>query len=94
MSDYGHDLQFGTFLTPDGREADRVVELAMLTEVAGLDLVTVQDHPYQARFLDAWALLATVLARTTSRCGWRRTWRTCRCARRSCWRGRSPASTC
>ncbi len=66
MPDYGHDLQFGTFLTPTAADADRVVELAALTEVAGLDLVTVQDHPYQARFLDVWALLATVLARTSS----------------------------
>ncbi len=66
MPDYGHDLQFGTFLTPSAADADRVVELAALTEVAGLDLVTVQDHPYQARFLDVWALLATVLARTSS----------------------------
>jgi len=66
VSDYGHDLQFGTFLTPTAADAERVVELALLTEVAGLDLVTVQDHPYQPRFLDAWALLATILARTTS----------------------------
>jgi len=66
VTDYGHDLQFGTFLTPTAAEAERVVELAMLTEVAGLDLVTVQDHPYQARFLDVWALLATILARTTT----------------------------
>jgi alkanesulfonate monooxygenase SsuD/methylene tetrahydromethanopterin reductase-like flavin-dependent oxidoreductase (luciferase family) len=34
--------------------------------VAGLDLVTVQDHPYQARFLDVWALLAVIAARTSS----------------------------
>jgi alkanesulfonate monooxygenase SsuD/methylene tetrahydromethanopterin reductase-like flavin-dependent oxidoreductase (luciferase family) len=66
MTDYGHDLQFGTFLTPDAAQADRVVELALLTEAAGLDLATFQDHPYQRRFLDAWALIATVLARTSS----------------------------
>ncbi|HEU5267987.1 MAG TPA: LLM class flavin-dependent oxidoreductase [Jatrophihabitans sp.] len=66
MTDYGHDLLFGTFLTPSAADADRVVELAALTEVAGLDLVTVQDHPYQRRFLDVWALLATILARTSS----------------------------
>ncbi|WP_121258143.1 LLM class flavin-dependent oxidoreductase [Nocardioides ferulae] len=66
MTDYGHDLQFGTFLTPDAAAPDRVLELASLTEVAGLELVTVQDHPYQARFLDVFALLATVLARTSS----------------------------
>ena len=66
MSDYGHEPAFGTFLTPDAAQADRVIALAQLTEAAGLDLVTVQDHPYQARFLDAWTLLA-VLAGKTSR---------------------------
>ena len=43
-----------------------MVELALLTEAAGLELATIQDHPYQARFLDAWALIATVLARTST----------------------------
>src|SRR6478735_3242250 len=66
MPDYGQDLQFGTFLTPDAARADRVVELALLTEAAGLELATIQDHPYQHRFLDAWALVATILARTSS----------------------------
>ncbi|HEY0903746.1 MAG TPA: LLM class flavin-dependent oxidoreductase [Marmoricola sp.] len=66
MPDYGQDLQFGTFLTPDAGDADHVVQLALLTEASGLDLATFQDHPYQARFLDAWALAATVLARTSS----------------------------
>lgn len=66
VGDYGQDLQFGTFLTPDAADPDRVVELALLTEAAGLDLATFQDHPYQRRFLDAWALVATVLARTSA----------------------------
>ncbi|GAA2360212.1 hypothetical protein GCM10009854_44030 [Saccharopolyspora halophila] len=66
MSDYGHDLLFGTFPTPDAADPQRVVELSTRTEAAGLDLVTFQDHPYQARHLDAWALVATVLARTST----------------------------
>jgi alkanesulfonate monooxygenase SsuD/methylene tetrahydromethanopterin reductase-like flavin-dependent oxidoreductase (luciferase family) len=66
MPDYGQVLQFGTFLTPDARDPERVVELALLTEAAGLELATIQDHPYQARFLDAWAVLATILARSSS----------------------------
>lgn len=66
MTDYGHDLQFGTFLTPDAQRGSQVLELAALTELCGLDLVTVQDHPYQARFLDAFALLASIAARTSS----------------------------
>lgn len=65
MADYGHDLLFGTFITPVADQADRTLALAQLTEEAGLDLVTVQDHPYQARFLDTWTLLSVIAARTT-----------------------------
>lgn len=65
MSDYGHDLLFGTFLSPDSADPGRVVDLGALTESAGLDLATFQDHPYQPAHLDAWALVATVLARTS-----------------------------
>ncbi|HEY3004861.1 MAG TPA: LLM class flavin-dependent oxidoreductase [Kribbellaceae bacterium] len=64
MTDYGHDVLFGTFLTPRAADPDGVVALARLTEDAGLDLVTVQDHPYQPRFLDAWTLLSVIAART------------------------------
>ncbi|MGN6300964.1 MAG: LLM class flavin-dependent oxidoreductase [Angustibacter sp.] len=64
MTDYGHPLRFGTFLTPLAATAHRVVDLAVLTEQVGLDLVTVQDHPYQARFLDTWTLLSVIAART------------------------------
>jgi alkanesulfonate monooxygenase SsuD/methylene tetrahydromethanopterin reductase-like flavin-dependent oxidoreductase (luciferase family) len=66
MTDYGHDLLFGSFLTPAAAQPDRVVALARLSEQAGLDLVTVQDHPYQARFLDTWTLLSVIAARTTT----------------------------
>lgn len=66
MTDYGHELEFGVFITPDAGEADRIVELAERADVAGLDLVTFQDHPYQARFLDTWTLLANVASRTSS----------------------------
>ncbi|GGO32466.1 LLM class flavin-dependent oxidoreductase [Micromonospora parathelypteridis] len=64
MSDYGHELRFGSFLTPSVQDPDRVVALAELTEAAGLDLVTFQDHPYNAEFLDTWTLLSWVAART------------------------------
>ncbi|MFY1634746.1 LLM class flavin-dependent oxidoreductase [Solwaraspora sp. WMMB335] len=65
MTDYGHDLLFGTFITPIAEQPDRVVALAQLTEDVGLDLVTVQDHPYQARFLDTWTLLSVIAASTS-----------------------------
>jgi alkanesulfonate monooxygenase SsuD/methylene tetrahydromethanopterin reductase-like flavin-dependent oxidoreductase (luciferase family) len=64
MPDYGHDLRFGSFLTPSSARPHRAVELAVLAERAGLDLVTFQDHPYQPAFLDTWTLLGWVAART------------------------------
>lgn len=57
-------LSFGTFLTPSAAHPQSVVELAVLSERLGFDLVTFQDHPYQPALLDAWSLLAFVAART------------------------------
>jgi alkanesulfonate monooxygenase SsuD/methylene tetrahydromethanopterin reductase-like flavin-dependent oxidoreductase (luciferase family) len=65
MTDYGHDLEFGVFVTPSSQGAATVVELATIADRVGLDLVSFQDHPYQARFLDTWTLLSFVAARTS-----------------------------
>jgi alkanesulfonate monooxygenase SsuD/methylene tetrahydromethanopterin reductase-like flavin-dependent oxidoreductase (luciferase family) len=64
MSDYGHPLEFGSFVTPSAADPTRVVALTVLAEQAGLDLVTFQDHPYQPGFLDTWTLLSYAAART------------------------------
>ncbi|GIH95524.1 LLM class flavin-dependent oxidoreductase [Planobispora siamensis] len=65
MTDYGHDLRFGAFITPITARAEEVLSLASLAEREGLDLVSFQDHPYQANFLDTWTLLSVVAARTS-----------------------------
>jgi hypothetical protein len=65
MTDYGHDLLFGSFIIPSAERPERVVALTQLSEQAGLDLATFQDHPYQAGFLDTWTLLSYVAAATT-----------------------------
>ena len=64
MPDYGRELAFGTFVTPQSAQPAEAVALARLTERAGLDLVTFQDHPYQPAFLDTWTLLSWVAAQT------------------------------
>jgi len=64
MTDYGHDLLFGTFISPQSQRPQEAVALAQLTEQSGLDLATFQDHPYQPAFLDTWTLLTWVAART------------------------------
>ncbi|WP_114560777.1 LLM class flavin-dependent oxidoreductase [Desertihabitans aurantiacus] len=66
MPDYGLELQFGLFPTPTAAAPEAVVELGVLADVSGLDLLTVQDHPYQAAHLDMWTLLSFLAARTTS----------------------------
>jgi len=65
MTDYGHELLFGSFLTPTARHPDQAVALARLSERAGLDLATFQDHPHQPGFLDTWTLLSYLAAATT-----------------------------
>lgn len=64
MADYGHELSFGSFITPQNQRPHDVVALAQVSERAGLDLVTFQDHPYQSAFLDTWTLLSYVAALT------------------------------
>ncbi|BCJ52531.1 N5,N10-methylene tetrahydromethanopterin reductase [Actinoplanes sp. NBRC 14428] len=64
MSDYGHDLLFGAFLTPTAERPHQAVDLAVVADRAGLDLATFQDHPYQPRFHDTWTLLSYAAART------------------------------
>jgi len=64
MTDYGHDLLFGLFVTPSARDAQHVLDVAATADRTGLDLVTFQDHPYQPAFLDTWTLLSYAAART------------------------------
>ena len=50
---------------PAAQRPHHAVELAVVADRAGLDLVTFQDHPYQPGFLDTWTLLTYVAARTS-----------------------------
>ena len=65
MTDYGHELIFGGFLTPTAGQPEQVVALAKLCEQVGLDLVTFQDHPYQPGHLDTWTLMSYLAAATS-----------------------------
>lgn len=58
-------LRFGVFLTPYAARLDDVLAQTIAAEDAGLDLVGIQDHPYQRRFLDTWVLIGHLLARTS-----------------------------
>ena len=64
MGDLEHELWFGCFLTPSAQQADRVVQLARFADQIGLDLIGIQDHPYQPQFLDTWTLLSALAKET------------------------------
>ena len=64
MTDYGHELLFGSFITPTTQPARHAVDMTIASEHAGLDLASFQDHPYQASFLDTSTLLTYAASQT------------------------------
>jgi alkanesulfonate monooxygenase SsuD/methylene tetrahydromethanopterin reductase-like flavin-dependent oxidoreductase (luciferase family) len=62
--DYGHPVKFGVFVTPAAAQPEHALAVAALADEPGFDLVGVQDHPYQSRFLDTWTLLTAMAMRT------------------------------
>jgi len=63
-SRYGRELTFGLSIVPASAELETARALARRADELGLELIGIQDHPYQWRFLDTWALIADLLGRT------------------------------
>jgi alkanesulfonate monooxygenase SsuD/methylene tetrahydromethanopterin reductase-like flavin-dependent oxidoreductase (luciferase family) len=63
-SRYGRPLAFGVSIVPASADVEVSRALARRADELGLDLIGIQDHPYQRRFLDTWSLIADLLART------------------------------
>ena len=61
---YGNNIQFGYFLTPDATDYPEVLRRAKVCDATGYDLIGIQDHPYQSRFFDTWTLLAALAGQT------------------------------
>src|SRR5436189_3704943 len=57
-------VELGVFVVPDAGDVQRTLDQITAADETGLDLVGVQDHPYQRRFLDTWTLLSFAAART------------------------------
>jgi alkanesulfonate monooxygenase SsuD/methylene tetrahydromethanopterin reductase-like flavin-dependent oxidoreductase (luciferase family) len=64
MTDYGRPVEFGWFMSPDADRPDVLLDAARVADRAGLDLIGVQDHPYNSGFLDTWTLLSAIGAVT------------------------------
>jgi alkanesulfonate monooxygenase SsuD/methylene tetrahydromethanopterin reductase-like flavin-dependent oxidoreductase (luciferase family) len=56
---------FGYFPIPEANAYSQILEQARLADELGLDLIAIQDHPYQWRFLDALTLLTAIAVQTT-----------------------------
>jgi alkanesulfonate monooxygenase SsuD/methylene tetrahydromethanopterin reductase-like flavin-dependent oxidoreductase (luciferase family) len=59
------ERSFGISITPEAAAYPALVAQVLAAERGGLDLVGIQDHPYQRRFLDTFALIGDLLARTS-----------------------------
>jgi len=64
VPDYGKSLEFGVFPEPLADPPERVERLVRAAERSGLDLIGIQDHPYQRRFYDTWTLISYLAAGT------------------------------
>ncbi len=51
-------------VVPVAADYPQIVDDVLFGEAHGLELVGIQDHPYQRRYLDTFALIADLLART------------------------------
>jgi alkanesulfonate monooxygenase SsuD/methylene tetrahydromethanopterin reductase-like flavin-dependent oxidoreductase (luciferase family) len=64
MVDYRRPIEFGVFPVPEAGSLDEVLDACREADRLGLDLIGIQDHPYQRRFLDTFTLLSWVTAVT------------------------------
>jgi alkanesulfonate monooxygenase SsuD/methylene tetrahydromethanopterin reductase-like flavin-dependent oxidoreductase (luciferase family) len=64
VSPAARDPSFGLFLIPNAAEYPDLLRQVAAAERGGLDLIGIQDHPYQRRYLDTFALIGDLLART------------------------------
>jgi alkanesulfonate monooxygenase SsuD/methylene tetrahydromethanopterin reductase-like flavin-dependent oxidoreductase (luciferase family) len=63
-SRYGRPLELGISLVPNRSDLDFLRDLARAADELGLDVIGIQDHPYQWRYLDTFMLIGDLLART------------------------------
>lgn len=57
-------ILFGANVDPTTTELQESFERAQLAARLGYDLVTVQDHPYNRRFVDTWTFLTAIAMKT------------------------------
>ena len=64
MYDLHQPLAFGGNVDPTAADPTWPLQLARVIDAAGLEFIGIQDHPYNATFLDTWTLIATLTQAT------------------------------
>jgi alkanesulfonate monooxygenase SsuD/methylene tetrahydromethanopterin reductase-like flavin-dependent oxidoreductase (luciferase family) len=57
-------IQLGINVDPNTDLINDSYERAAIADANDIDLITIQDHPYQRRFLETWTLLTMIAAKT------------------------------
>lgn len=55
---------FGLSFTPYSNNIDAIFKLAKAADDLGLDIIGIQDHPYNGSFVDTWTLISALAAST------------------------------
>ena len=55
---------FGLSITPYSNNTDTIFKLANIADESGLDIIGIQDHPYNGSFFDTWTLISTLASST------------------------------
>jgi alkanesulfonate monooxygenase SsuD/methylene tetrahydromethanopterin reductase-like flavin-dependent oxidoreductase (luciferase family) len=64
VPDYGRPLEFGVSTEPIAADPGMAARIAIAADRAGLDLLGIQDHPYNPAYLDTMSTLATLVPMT------------------------------
>jgi alkanesulfonate monooxygenase SsuD/methylene tetrahydromethanopterin reductase-like flavin-dependent oxidoreductase (luciferase family) len=68
VSAAAREPSFGLFLVPNAADYPDLLQQVAAVERGGLELVGIQDHPYQRRYVDTFALIGDLLARAERLC--------------------------
>jgi len=63
VPDHNRRVEFGGNLDPVA-DFEIAAETTVAIENAGLELIGIQDHPYQRRFFDTWTLMSALVPLT------------------------------
>ena len=55
---------FGLSITPYSNTRDTIFKLAEVADESGLDIIGIQDHPYNGSFFDTWTLISALATST------------------------------